>query len=82
MEPPLVIMRCYFNLIDNYEKILDHDGIEVTDLDQARVQAIKAIEELLEEEEEFAEDWRNWTLEVTNETGKVLLSIPLNSILH
>ncbi|AWM88991.1 hypothetical protein [Microvirga sp. 17 mud 1-3] len=75
-------MRCYFNLIDGYERILDVDGIEVSTLEQARLQAVKAIEELLEEDDGIAEDWRSWTLEVTNEDGRVLLSIPLNGILH
>jgi len=82
MEPIPVIMRCYFNLIDGYERILDVDGIEVSTLEQARLQAVKAIEELLEEDDGIAEDWRSWTLEVTNEDGRVLLSIPLNGILH
>ncbi|MBZ6078368.1 DUF6894 family protein [Microvirga puerhi] len=82
MEPISVIMRCYFNLVDGHARILDHDGIEVLDLDQARVQALKAIEELLEEDGEMADDWRNWTLEVTNESGTILFSIPLNGILH
>lgn len=75
-------MRCYFNLIDGYERILDLDGIEVSNLDQARLQAVKAIEELLEEDDGISEDWRSWTLEVTNEDGRVLFSIPLNGILH
>jgi hypothetical protein len=82
MEPIPVIMRCYFNLIDGYERILDLDGIEVSNLDQARLQAVKAIEELLEEDDGISEDWRSWTLEVTNEDGRVLFSIPLNGILH
>lgn len=75
-------MRCYFNLVDGYEKILDQDGIEVTDLEQARIQAMRAIEELLEEDDALAEDWGNWTLEVTDEAGAILFSIPLNGILH
>jgi hypothetical protein len=82
MEPLPVIMRCYFNLVDGYQKILDHDGIEVFDLDQARMQALKAIAELLEEDEEAQDDWRNWTLEVTNDRGAILFTIPLNGILH
>ncbi|WP_442000444.1 DUF6894 family protein [Microvirga sp. 2TAF3] len=77
-----VIMRCYFNLVDGYEKILDQDGIEVLDLEQARVQALKAIEELLEEDDAAAEDWRNWVLEVTDGSGTILFSIPLSGILH
>jgi hypothetical protein len=82
MEPMSVIMRCYFNLVDGYERILDQDGIEVLDLDQARSQAVKAIEELLEEDGGMAGDWQKWSLEVTNEYGQILFSIPLSGILH
>lgn len=75
-------MRCYFNLVDGYERILDQDGIEVLDLDQARSQAVNAIEELLEEDGGMAGDWQKWSLEVTNEYGQILFSIPLSGILH
>jgi len=75
-------MRCYFNLVNGSEKIVDRDGIEVRDIEQARVQAMNAVEELREEDESAATDWANWSLEVTDSAGNVLFSINLGSSLH
>jgi len=57
------------------ETLLDEEGVEVRDLDQAWAQALKAIAELRQE----AEFWR---LEATDSTGKVLFSIRLTHGLH
>ena len=76
------IMRCYFNLINGTDRIVDTDGIEVRDLDQARAQAMKAIQELREEDDAEPGDWLDWTLEATDSSGVVLFSIPLGVVLH
>lgn len=81
-EPLLAIMRCYFNLVNGSEKIIDHDGIEVRDIAQARLQAMNAIDELREEDLSASGDWANWSLEVTDSSGNVLFSINLGSSLH
>jgi hypothetical protein len=75
-------MRCYFNLVNGSEKILDPDGIEVRDLEQAYAQALKAIDELREEDDASAGEWSNWSLEVTDSAGSVLFHINLGSSLH
>ncbi|GEO19288.1 DUF6894 family protein [Microvirga aerophila] len=75
-------MRCYFNLVNGSEKIPDPDGIEVRDLKQAYAQALKAIEELREEDDASEGDWSNWSLEVTDSTGSVLFHINLGNSLH
>lgn len=81
-EPLLAIMRCYFNLVNGSEKIIDHDGIEVRDIAQAHLQAMNAIEELREEDLSAFGDWADWSLEVTDSSGNVLFSINLGSSLH
>ena len=43
-------MHCYFDIFLKEEVILDLEGIEVTDLDEAIRQAQSAIEEMREEE--------------------------------
>lgn len=43
-------MHCYFDIFLEEEIILDLEGIEVTDLDEAIGQAQSAIEEMREEE--------------------------------
>jgi len=75
-------MKCYFNLVNGSEKITDQDGIEVRDIEQAHVQAMKAIAELREEDDNASSDWANWSLEVTDSFGTVLFSINPGSSLH
>ncbi|MBD2751058.1 hypothetical protein IC232_30980 [Microvirga sp. BT688] len=75
-------MHCFFHLVHRHERILDETGIEVSDLEAAHYQAIKAIQELRDEGEEGEVDWRGWHLEVTDASGKVLLSIPLDTAQH
>nr|WP_210278689.1 hypothetical protein [Microvirga flocculans] len=65
-----------------HDRILDETGIEVSDLEAAHYQAVKAIQELRQEGEADAVDWRGWQLDVTDDTGKVLLSIPLDTPQH
>jgi hypothetical protein len=75
-------VHCYFHLVHTHERILDETGIEVSDLEAAHYQAIKAIQELRQEGEADEVDWRGWQLEVTDASGKVLFSIPLNAAQH
>ncbi len=65
-----------------HERILDETGIEVSDLEAAHYQAIKAIQELREEGEPDEVDWRGWHLEVTDVAGRVLFVIPLDASQH
>ena len=81
-EPLLAVMRCYFNLVNGSEKIIDHDGIEVRDIAQAHTQAMNAIKELREEDLSASGDWADWSLEVTDSSGTILFSINLGSSLH
>jgi hypothetical protein len=81
-ESPPATMRCYFNLVNGSERINDQDGIEVRDIEQARIQALKAISELREEDDATSSDWANWSLEVTDSFGNILFSINLGGILH
>lgn len=73
-------MRCYFHLVSSHDAILDETGIEVTDLTAAETEALKAIQEIREEDSAASEDWQDWQLNVTDRTGQVLLSIPLDTV--
>jgi hypothetical protein len=75
-------MRCYFNLISDDQNFVDDKGVEVRDLDQARAQAMTAIEELRREDDLEADDWNRWTLEVTGASGDVLFTVRLTSLRH
>jgi len=75
-------MRCYFNLISDDETIIDDEGVEVRDLDQAWAQALKAIAELRAEAGGEMIEWDHWRLEATDPSGNVLFSIKLTHSLH
>jgi hypothetical protein len=75
-------MRCYFHLFSDHEEILDEVGIEVTDLEQAKTEALKAINELRLEIGEEVEDWSTWRLEIVCPQGTLLHSMPLKNTLH
>jgi len=75
-------MRCYFNLVSADETIIDDEGVEVRDLDQAWAQALKAIAELRAEADGELIDWDNWLLEAVDSNGTILFSIKLTHSLH
>ena len=74
-------MRYYFNLINHTERILDDTGIEVSTLEQAQAQALKAVQEMRAEGEDSAE-WDEWRLEVSDAAGAVAFSVRLGGRLH
>jgi hypothetical protein len=75
-------MRCYFNLVSDDETMIDDEGVEVKDLDQAWAQALKAIAELRAEAEGETIEWDRWRLEAVDSSGKVLFTIDLTHQLH
>ncbi len=70
-------MRCYFHLVNCHDVIRDDTGIEVADLASAEAQACKAIQELRQENDQSDGMWEGWQLNVTDASGRMLLSILL-----
>ncbi len=75
-------MRCFFHLVNGREAILDEAGIEVADLEMAKVQALKAIRELRQETAGASDDWNGWRLDIECSEGSLLYSIGLDVVLH
>ncbi|EIM26871.1 DUF6894 family protein [Microvirga lotononidis] len=75
-------MRCYFHLVNSHEFIGDDTGVEILDLATARGFALQAIEDIREEAIQVGASWQGWRLDVVNPSGEVLLSIPLEPVLH
>jgi hypothetical protein len=75
-------MRCYFHLANCHETILDDIGIEVLDLETARVEAQKAINELRRDQDGVTEDWTGWRLDIVDRDDTLLCSLDLSVILH
>jgi len=70
-------MRCYFHLLNSHEEILDREGLEVSDLETMQCFALQALHEVREEAIELGASWQGWRLEVVDQAGSVLLTIPL-----
>ena len=63
-------MRLYFHLLNGTETIRDEEGIEVTDLDTAKAEALNAIRDM--QGEQKPHDWASWSLAVADESGAQL----------
>jgi hypothetical protein len=72
-------MRCFFNLADAHQFILDEEGVEVTDVGALATHVAKAIEEFRLENGE-TRHWTGWRLEVADTSGFVLLALELDSL--
>jgi hypothetical protein len=50
-------MRCYFHLVNGHTTLTDGEGVEVCDLENAKVEALMAVSELQREYDGFIEGW-------------------------
>jgi hypothetical protein len=75
-------MRCYFHLVTSHEQILDEEGIEVSNVEDAKAQALSAVNELRQEYAGAIEDWSGWRLDIVDSEGRFLHSIQLIETLH
>jgi hypothetical protein len=75
-------MRCYFHLVNGPTTLTDDEGLEVSDLESAKVQALMAVSELQREYDGFIEDWNGWHLHIVRHNGTLVHSFPLVRALH
>ena len=64
--------RFFFNIRDGYDLDEDDEGIELPDLDAARAEALATVEELRDQ----LMDAGNIELEIADEAGRRLLTVP------
>ena len=64
--------RFFFNIRDGYDLDEDEEGVELPDVEAARAEALATVEELRGE----LGDAGNIELEITDETGRRLLTVP------
>jgi hypothetical protein len=65
--------RFFFNVRDGYELDEDDEGVELPNFEAARAEAFATVEEL---REELAGDAAGIELEITDDTGRRLLTVP------
>ena len=75
-------MRLFFHLVDTGDTIHDLEGVEVTDLEQARTEALRALDEMQQEDPFAPQDWSGWTLRITDGSGQVVHSLDLDGASH
>jgi hypothetical protein len=71
-------VRLYFHLKDAHEMIPDLEGVEVVGVREARIQAIRAIQELRQNDASATRDWSGWTLVVADASGALVFSLDLD----
>ncbi|NNM74070.1 DUF6894 family protein [Enterovirga aerilata] len=74
-----VEVRCYFHLFSAEEDISDEHGAEVASLDEARSQALRAIQELAREQPGLKSDWEGWGMRIVVD-GQVVATMRLSEI--
>ena len=72
-------MRLYFHLQNGTETIRDEDGIDVSDLDAAKAEALNTIQDIRDEQDGQPHDWSAWKLAVVDGSGALLLSLNLDT---
>jgi hypothetical protein len=71
-NPSTAMPRFFFNIRDGYDLDEDDEGIELPDLDAARAEALATVEELRDQ----LSDAGNIELEIADESGRRLLTVP------
>jgi hypothetical protein len=67
--------RFYFNVRSSV-LMRDLEGSDLSSLEAARVEASESARELVEDGYRFGEDRRHWAIEIADESGEMLLSVP------
>ncbi len=75
-------MRLFFHLVGNQDTIHDREGVEVTDLEQARTEVMHAMAEIRLEDPSAPRAWSGWTLQIADASGRVVLTLDLGSGIH
>jgi hypothetical protein len=71
--------RLYFDLVNTHESLPDREGIEIVDVSLAKAAIVEMVDELRQEDASTAQEWSGWTLNVSDDAGRVLFSIDLDS---
>jgi hypothetical protein len=73
-------MRCFFNLHNTDDAILDQEGVEVANAEELRAEVAKVVKEVRSADSLVARDWKGWRLEATDASGAVLFSVNLDPL--
>ena len=74
-------MRCYFNLVSSHQTIIDNEGIEVADVNEAHAFAREAISEMVQDGVAEIAHWRGWEIDARDASGTVLFTMGFDALL-
>ncbi len=74
-------MRCYFNLVSSHHTIIDNEGLEVANLDEARTFAREAVAEMVQNGLAEIAHWRGWQMEARDASGTVLFTMGFDALI-
>ena len=70
--------RYFFNVL-NHVRSQDFEGVELPNLEAARVEARKDIDEILQTEfHSLGKNWSRWSIEICDHKGTLLLVVPFS----
>ena len=74
-------MRCYFNLFSSHHTITDDEGLEVTDVAEARTFVRAAVTEMVQDGVAEIAHWRGWEMEARDASGTVLFTMGFDALI-
>jgi hypothetical protein len=69
----------YFHCAGTQEVLLDRRGSEIEDIFDARARAYQIIQSIVRTA--GPEDWRDWSVHVSNDDGEELFLVPFSTVL-
>jgi len=74
-------MRCYFNLVSSHHTLIDEEGLEVADVEEARTFAREAVTEMVQDGVAEIAHWRGWQMETRDALGTVLFTMGFDALI-
>jgi len=74
-------MRCYFNLVSSHHTIIDNEGLEVADVEEARTFAGEAVAEMVQDGVAEIAHWRGWEMEARDASETVLFTMGFDALI-
>jgi hypothetical protein len=71
--------QVYFHYSNPQGALIDHCGVDVSDLDEARGHAARIVHTLVTAPS--LEDWRNWALHISDDLGDEMFVLPFAFVL-
>jgi len=72
--------RYFFDCLSDHEIVADDHGVNLPDLKAAREHALRTAWRLIAAGSK-TDDWRRWTVDISDESGEPMLVIPFSEAL-